>query len=180
MKVLVLPGVLRCGHDGKVATIASQEWVRIAGAPILVRNDPEGRSIAMCPNISTNTKQCNTTLVVGSAQASQGTVTKGNTAGDTAVGVDIGTIPPGASVTISFRAVINDPLPASVTQVINQGIISGSNFPTVPTDDPTTPAPGDPTRLRAASTRASRWCVMAPTGPCWACCSARAPRRPAR
>lgn len=64
MNVLVLPGVLRCGHDGKVANIASQGWVRIAGVPILVHHDPEGRSIAMCPNISTNTKQCNTTLVV--------------------------------------------------------------------------------------------------------------------
>jgi len=64
MRVLVLPGVLRCGHDGKVSTIASQEWVRIAEAPILVDNDPEGREISMCPNISTNTKQCNTTLRV--------------------------------------------------------------------------------------------------------------------
>ena len=87
----------------------------------------------------------NTTLVVGSPQASQGTVTKGNTAGDTAVGVNVGAIPAGASVTISFRATINDPLPAGVTQVANQGIISGGNFPSVPTDDPTTPAPGDPT-----------------------------------
>lgn len=64
MNVLVLPGVLRCGHDGKVANVASQTWVRVAGAPILVFNDPEGRSISMCPNISTNTKQCNTTLAV--------------------------------------------------------------------------------------------------------------------
>jgi uncharacterized repeat protein (TIGR01451 family) len=87
----------------------------------------------------------NTTLVVGSAQSSQGTVTKGNTAGDTAVGVDVGTLPAGASATISFRATINDPLPDGVTQVVNQGIVSGGNFPAVPTDDPTTPAPGDPT-----------------------------------
>lgn len=64
MKVLVLPGVLRCGHDGKVANVASQQWVRVAGAPVLVATDPEGRDISMCPNISTNTKQCNHTLVV--------------------------------------------------------------------------------------------------------------------
>jgi uncharacterized repeat protein (TIGR01451 family) len=87
----------------------------------------------------------NTTLVVGSAQTSQGTVTKGNTAGDTSVGANIGTIPPGASVTISFRAVINDPLPAGVTQVINQGIVSGSNFPAVPTEDPSDPSTRTPT-----------------------------------
>ena len=64
MRVLVLPGVLRCGHDGLVANVASQGWVRVAGAPVLVSNDPEGRSISMCPNISTNTKQCNHTLAV--------------------------------------------------------------------------------------------------------------------
>jgi uncharacterized repeat protein (TIGR01451 family) len=87
----------------------------------------------------------NTTLEIGSVQTSQGNITKGNTATDTSVGVNIGDIPPGGSVTISFRAKINDPLPAGVTQVVNQGLVSGSNFPTVPTDDPTTPAPGDPT-----------------------------------
>lgn len=64
MRILVLPGVLRCGHDGKVATTASQEWVRVAGDPVLVATDPEGREISMCPNISTNTKQCNHTLKV--------------------------------------------------------------------------------------------------------------------
>ena len=64
MKVLVLPGVLRCGHDGKVTNQASQEWVRIATHPVLVATDPEGREISMCPNISTMTKQCNTALAV--------------------------------------------------------------------------------------------------------------------
>lgn len=64
MRILVLPGVLRCGHDGKVSNTASQHWVRIGGHEVLVDNDPEGREISMCPNISTNTKQCNTTLVV--------------------------------------------------------------------------------------------------------------------
>jgi hypothetical protein len=64
MKVLVLPGVLRCGHDGRVQNTNAQDWVRIAGSPALVDNDPEGRSISMCPNISTNTKQCNHTLAV--------------------------------------------------------------------------------------------------------------------
>ena len=64
MRVLVLSGVLRCGHDGKVSNVASQQWVRIAGDPVLVATDPEGRQISMCPNISTQTKQCNNTLAV--------------------------------------------------------------------------------------------------------------------
>ena len=62
--VLVLPGVLRCGHDGKVSNVAAQQWVRIAGDPVLVATDPEGREISMCPNISTHTTQCNQTLKV--------------------------------------------------------------------------------------------------------------------
>ncbi len=64
MRLLVLPGVLRCGHDGKVSNQAAQQWVRVAGHPVLVATDPEGREISLCPNISTNTKQCNTTLAV--------------------------------------------------------------------------------------------------------------------
>ncbi|MDI9628745.1 MAG: hypothetical protein QM286_09410 [Acidobacteriota bacterium] len=64
MRVLILSGMLRCGHDGKVNNTARQQWVRIAGSPILVATDPQGRSISMCPNISTNTKQCRTTLQV--------------------------------------------------------------------------------------------------------------------
>jgi uncharacterized repeat protein (TIGR01451 family) len=109
---------------------------------VTIRNSGNTAATAV---VFTDLPDSNTELVVGSAQTSQGTVTQGNTAGDTAVGVNIGTIPPGASVTISFRAKINDPLPIGVTQVANQGLISGSNFPTVPTDDPTTPNPGDPT-----------------------------------
>ena len=42
-----------------------------------------------------DTPDPNTTLVVGSVQTSLGTVTSGNTAGDTVVAADIGTIPAG-------------------------------------------------------------------------------------
>src|SRR6185295_6686623 len=57
----------------------------------------------------------NTKLVVGSVQTSQGAITKGNTAGDTAVGVDVGVISGrGASVTISFLVKIDNPLKAGV------------------------------------------------------------------
>jgi len=87
----------------------------------------------------------NTTLVVGSVQTSQGTVTRGNASGDTDVAVDIGTIPAGGSVTVIFRVTIDDPLPAGVTQVANNGLVSSNELPTEPTDDPDTPADGDRT-----------------------------------
>ena len=46
-------------------------------------------------------------------------------------------------MTISYRAVIDNPLPAGVTQIRNQGIVSGSNIPNIPSDGPT--PPGGPT-----------------------------------
>jgi uncharacterized repeat protein (TIGR01451 family) len=92
-----------------------------------------------------DTPDANTTLVIGSVQTSLGTVTRGNTAGHTDVAVDIGTIPGGASVNISFRVRINDPLPPGVTQVANQGLVNSNELPPEPTDDPDTPPDDDET-----------------------------------
>jgi len=89
--------------------------------------------------------ESNLTLVVGSVTTTQGTVISGNTSGDTDVEVDFGTIAVSASVTITFKATVASPLPEGVTQVANQGLIDGSNFPTALTDDPDTPASGDET-----------------------------------
>ncbi|KGJ72634.1 hypothetical protein GY21_14080 [Cryobacterium roopkundense] len=64
MKVLVEKGVVRCGHDGVVKNVPSQEWVTILASPVLVENDPQGRDINGCPNIGVNIKPCTHTLVV--------------------------------------------------------------------------------------------------------------------
>lgn len=64
MKVLTRQAVLRCGHDGTVAVVASQQWVRVTGSPLLVEADPQGRSIAMCPHVGLNIKPCTATLAV--------------------------------------------------------------------------------------------------------------------
>ncbi|KFF59533.1 hypothetical protein JF66_10615 [Cryobacterium sp. MLB-32] len=64
MKILVEKGVLRCGHDGIVKNVASQQWVKILTSPVLVENDPQGRDINGCPNIGINIKPCTHTLVV--------------------------------------------------------------------------------------------------------------------
>lgn len=55
-------------------------------------------------------------------------------------------IPSGGSVTISFRATILFPQTPGVGVVSNQGQVSGSNFTSVLTDDPSTPTPQDATR----------------------------------
>jgi len=94
----------------------------------------------------TDTPDSNTPLVVGSVQTHDGTVAVGNSAGDTRVVVNVGTLPGGGgSTTITFRVTVIDPLPAGVTQVRNQAVATGTNFPAEPSDDPSTGAVRDPT-----------------------------------
>ncbi|HEY3568750.1 MAG TPA: IPTL-CTERM sorting domain-containing protein [Thermoanaerobaculia bacterium] len=92
-----------------------------------------------------DTPDANTTLVAGSVTTSQGTVTQGNLAGETTVAVNLGTLPPQTTVTITFMVKINNPFPSGVTMVSNQGVVKGSNIPDVSTDDPRTTPNGDPT-----------------------------------
>lgn len=93
-----------------------------------------------------DTPDANTTLVNGTVTTTQGSVTSGNTPGDTTIGVDIGTVPVGAAVTMTFQVQVNNPLPAGVDRVANQGVFTGSNVSDTPTDDPATPnLPRDPT-----------------------------------
>lgn len=94
-----------------------------------------------------DTPDANTTLVAGTVNTSQGTVDTGNDSTDTAVAVNVGTIAPHETVTITFRVVIHDPLPAGVFQVANQGLVGSNELPDEPTDDPSTPVDDDPTIL---------------------------------
>ncbi|MCB9436277.1 MAG: DUF11 domain-containing protein [Anaerolineales bacterium] len=96
--------------------------------------------------IFSDTPDANTSLVVGSVVTSQGTVTTGNTAGDTDVVVDIGTLAgQGGSVTITFQVTINSPIPDGVVQVVNQGVVNSDTQTDLPTDDPDVPGSTDPT-----------------------------------
>jgi len=95
--------------------------------------------------VFTDTPGANTALVAGSIQTSAGSVT-GN------VAVNIGTLAGGSSATITFRVTIVNPLPAGVTSVSNQGAVSSNELPSVPTDDPSTPQPGDPTVTQVTAT----------------------------
>ncbi len=103
---------------------------------IIVANtgDGEGRNV-----VFSDIPDTNTTLMVGSVTTSQGTVTSGNDAGDTMVEVNIGTLLSftGAD-TVTFVVTVNSPLPANLTHICNQGIVSGSNFDDEITDDPDT------------------------------------------
>jgi len=59
--------------------------------------------------------------------------------------LNIGTLPAGESVTITFNVTVNDPFTGALPQVSNQGTVSGSNFADVLTDDPTVGGAADPT-----------------------------------
>lgn len=98
--------------------------------------------------IFNDTPDNNTTLVAGSVTTSQGSVTLGNTPGDTSLSINLGDIDgAGGSVTIEFNVTVNDPLiPENTTYVDNQGTTSGSNFSDVLSDDPDLPGDEDPTR----------------------------------
>ncbi len=86
-----------------------------------------------------------TTLVAGSVTTTQGTVTQGNAIGDRTVEVAIGDLLPGEQVQIGFDVTIMTPLPSGVTTLANQGLVTGNEFVSVPTDDPATQPTGDPT-----------------------------------
>ena len=59
--------------------------------------------------------------------------------------LNLGTLPAGKSITITFEATINNSVPSGTTQVSNQGIVSGDNFVDVATDDPDVGGAADPT-----------------------------------
>ncbi|HET6977403.1 MAG TPA: Ig-like domain-containing protein [Pyrinomonadaceae bacterium] len=65
------------------------------------------------------------------------------TSGET-VNVNIGTLPAGKSVTITFEVQVNSPF-SGPPLVTNQGTVSGTNFSNVLTDDPAVGGASDPT-----------------------------------
>ena len=72
----------------------------------------------------------------------------GYDAANTRLVINMGTILPGASVTITFDVTV---APDFYGIISNQGSVSGSNFPTEVTDDPTTSAQKDPTIFNISS-----------------------------
>jgi len=59
--------------------------------------------------------------------------------------VTLSTLAPGAAVTITFRAQVVGALPPSLRFLSTQGYVTGADVSALPTDDPDTPEPADPT-----------------------------------
>ena len=65
MKLLTEDAVVLCNHAlGKVSNAPSQSWVTVEDRRLLVRPDPEQRSIAGCPELPPVSKPCTLTLDV--------------------------------------------------------------------------------------------------------------------
>lgn len=66
MKLLTLEARLVCRHITGVVQFFThhQDWVRIAGHPVLVENDPRVKVIAGCANFGATIKPCQMTVTV--------------------------------------------------------------------------------------------------------------------
>lgn len=91
---------------------------------------------AVVPATFSDTLDENSTLVVGSVTTTSGTIVTGNTAGDSNVEVDAGTLSVGSPILITFDVAVNDPFPTELDRICNQGSISSSGLVTAMTDDP--------------------------------------------
>lgn len=82
--------------------------------------------------------------LVGRTNAAPRAATLAPFSGET-VNASIGTLPSGKTVHITFDVTVDNPFPTGVSQVANQGTVSGDNFATAPTDDPAAGGSADPT-----------------------------------
>lgn len=101
----------------------------------------------------------NVVIVPGSLITTQGTVVDGRSAGDRTVIVDLGTVGVGVTATVRFNVRVRTPIPAGVTSITNQAVVSGGTTAPVRSDDPATPPVGD-----ATVTRIGRF-VISTSGP---------------
>jgi len=93
MKLVTVQAVMRCGHDGRVQNVASQHWVTVGGADVLVDDDPQGRKVTGCPNIGPTMKPCTTTLAVQSGYSTWIRVDGDRVALSSLDGLTDGTVP---------------------------------------------------------------------------------------
>ena len=139
--------VLSADKSYYLLTDADHDGFPSPGDTLLYQVVIQNAGSAAATNVNfADTPDANTTLVTGTVQTTQGSVVMGNRPGDRAISIDIGTLAGhGARATLTFRVRINNPLPAGVAQIANQGAVNSNELPCVWTNDPTTSTPGDPT-----------------------------------
>lgn len=94
MRIITEDALVVCKHElGTVSNKPSQNLVTIAKRKILVDNDPEGRSIAHCPNVGITIKPCTTTLKVDAGYSEFIRINGKRVCLDTVTGLTDGTPP---------------------------------------------------------------------------------------
>lgn len=96
--------------------------------------------------IMTDALDPNVAPVANSVQASRGLVTSGNAASDDTVEVQIGVVPPGEIVRISYLVGIDPALPDDIAMLTNQCRLDSNELPPIFSDDPRAPGRTDRTR----------------------------------
>ncbi|HEV8516313.1 MAG TPA: hypothetical protein VGQ47_01580 [Candidatus Limnocylindrales bacterium] len=95
MRLLTEDAVLVCLHQlGRVENRPSQSLVTVDRRRVLVEDDPERRSIRLCPNIGATIKPCQTTLKVKQGYSTFLKIDGAPVALDSVTGLTDGT-PPG-------------------------------------------------------------------------------------
>ena len=64
MLVLTKDALLLCSHGGVVTMETRQTWVTIGGIPIVINDDPLGRTIVACPMVTPTTPPCRHTTSI--------------------------------------------------------------------------------------------------------------------
>ena len=124
----------------KTDSYASQTGSAMPGDTITYTVNISNVGTADATSVAFNdTVDPNTTLVPGSVSGGGGVNVSGGM-----LSVNVGTLPPGGNVTITFQVTVNNPYSGG-PNVVNQGLVSGSNFANVLTDDPDAFGQNDPT-----------------------------------
>ena len=158
--ITVLMRQLRVGLGRKLLSLSgNQGWLMQNTLTVGIRRAPSLRMAGQgnaSPNaqqteVRMQTKEQTQFALDGSASQrtskQQAKFTPGVAAPSTLADVmlNIGTLPAGESLTITFRVTVADPFTAMPPQVSNQGTVSGDNFGSVLTDDPDFGGLADPT-----------------------------------
>lgn len=89
-------------------------------------------------------------LIPGTVTTTSGTITAGNAAADATVEILTGPLSAGETVTVTYKAVIDDPLDPTLEFAAWEGVVYGPVNVEATTDDPETFEYPDPTRTRLA------------------------------
>ena len=103
MKILTNAALLNCDHKtGTVMNIASQDFVTINGAPVLINNDPMLKPISGCPNAGPTIKPCTSTVNIEDGKSALVFVNNKPVCMDTISGGTDGTPPVATKYSVTF------------------------------------------------------------------------------